>query len=94
MAIRLDMIGITVDDMAEALRFYRLLEIDIPEPGEGEDHVEAMLPNGVRIAWDSLSLMKELDPEWEEPKGHRLGLAFLCDSPDHVDATYQRILDA
>ena len=94
MAIKLDMIGITVADMGEALRFYRLLEIEIPEPGPDDDHVEAILENGLRIAWDTLALMKQINPDWEEPKGHRTGIAFLCDNPAHVDATYQRILDA
>jgi len=94
MAIKLDMVGIIVTDMAEALRFYRLLDIDVPEPGQEEDHVEATLPNGLRMAWDSLSLMKQLDPDWVEPQGHRQGLAFLCDGPSDVDATYRKIVDA
>jgi uncharacterized glyoxalase superfamily protein PhnB len=33
--------------------------------------------------------MKQLDPEWVEPVGQRLALAFKCDSPAEVDATYQ-----
>jgi len=94
MSIQLDMIGITCADIAESLRFYRLLDIDIVEPAPGEDHVEATLPSGIRMAWDSLTLMKDLDPDWVEPKGHRVGLAFLCDGPIGVDATYEKIIDA
>lgn len=94
MGIQLDMIGITSANIAESLRFYRLLDIKIAESAAGEDHVEAALPNGLRIAWDSLELMKQLDPDWVVPCGHRIGLAFLCDSPAAVDATYQRVLDA
>ena len=94
MTIKLDMIGIIVADMAESLRFYRLLDIEVAEPEPDEDHVEATLPNGLRIAWDSLTLMKQLDPEWVEPQGHRLGLAFLCDGPSGVDSTFHKILDA
>lgn len=94
MALKLDMIGITVADMSKALRFYRLLDIDIPESEPGEDHVEAILPNGLRIAWDALSMVKEIDPHWVVPQGHRQGLAFLCDSPAGVDAAYETILSA
>ena len=94
MAIKLDMIGIISADIAESLRFYRLLDLEIPEPPEGEDHVEVTLANGLRLAWDGLSMMKELDPEWVAPVGHRIGLAFLCDGPAQVDATYRRILAA
>ena len=94
MGMKLDVIGITVADMAEAIRFYRLLGIEVAEPAVGEDHVEAILSSGIRIAWDTLELMKQLDPEWVEPTGHRLGLAFLCEDPAGVDAAYQGILNA
>ncbi len=94
MALKLDLIGITVADMTAALTFYRLLGFDIPEPGAGEDHVEAVLPNGLRVAWDALSMMKEIDPDWVEPQGQRMGLAFLCESPAAVDATYSQIVIA
>ena len=94
MEIRLDLIGIIAADIAESLRFYRLLGIDIAEPASGDDHVESMLPNGLRIAWDSLELMKQLDPDWVKPQGHRIGLAFLCDGPAGVDETFNKIVQA
>ena len=40
MAVKLDLIGVIVADMAESLRFYRLLDIAIPEPVAEQDHVE------------------------------------------------------
>lgn len=51
----LNAVGIVVSDMAESIRFYRLLGLDVPDtPGEG--HVDAFLPNGVRfmlVPWDA-----------------------------------------
>lgn len=92
--LQLDAIGIVVKDISSALRFYRLLELDFPEETGGEDHVEASLPSGLRIMLDTEELVKGFLPDWKEPVGQRIGLAFLCDSPAGVDATYQRIVDA
>src|SRR5438067_13536477 len=89
-----DMIGLVVQDMAAALRFYRTLGLDIPEGNEGEPYVEVITPNGYRISWNSLQMTKEIDPEWVEPVGQRIGLAFKCDSPAEVDALYQRVVEA
>jgi len=79
----LDAIGIVSTDLAASIRFYGLLGVTFPAP-EG-DHVEAVLPNGLRVMLDTLELIKKLDPEWTEPKGHRMNLAFLCADPAEVD---------
>jgi uncharacterized glyoxalase superfamily protein PhnB len=89
-----DMIGITVRDMSAALAFYRALGLAIPDGVDVEDHVEVTTPNGYRIAWDTVELARSLDPEWREPVGHRMGLAFKCADPAEVDATYARLVDA
>jgi uncharacterized glyoxalase superfamily protein PhnB len=39
-------------------------------------------------------MVKELDPSWVEPVGHRMGLAFKCDSPAAVDALYHTVVQA
>ena len=88
----LDAIGIVTKDMKAAVRFYRLLGIDVPDP-EG-DHLDVTLPGGVRLMWDSLELVKQLDPAWTEPRGHRIGLAFACASPAEVDAVHKRVVAA
>jgi uncharacterized glyoxalase superfamily protein PhnB len=88
----LDAIGIVSKDLGASVRFYRLLGVVFPEP-DG-DHVEAMLPNGLRLMLDDLTLMKKLDPEWTEPAGHRMGLAFLCASPAEVDAVHTKLIAA
>jgi catechol 2,3-dioxygenase-like lactoylglutathione lyase family enzyme len=82
-------IGIVTKNMKEAVRFYRLLGVNVPDPAD--QHLEATLPSGLRLMWDTLELIKELDPDWTEPRGHRMGLAFECASPGEVDATHARI---
>ena len=94
MTIIPDMIGLTVRDMAAALRFYRLLELDIPEGVDGEPHVEFISPNGYRIAWDTAAMIKGIYPAWVEPVGQAMTLAFKCGSPAEVDAAYARITAA
>ena len=93
MPIRLDVIGIAVKDMAESLRFYRRLGLEIPEGQESEPHVEAA-SNGMRIAWDTIEILRGVYDQWNEhPTGHRLELAFRCDSPGEVDALYAKIVE-
>ncbi|MCC7361199.1 MAG: VOC family protein [Anaerolineales bacterium] len=94
MNIQLDMIGIAVRDMAKALAFYRQLGLAIAEGAEQEDHVEVITPNGYRLAWDTVALIKGFDPEWVEPAGHAIGLAFKCDTPAAVDALYAQLTAA
>lgn len=94
MAIQPDMIGITVSDIAVSLRFYRLLGLSIPEGADGEPHVEVITPNSYRIAWDTEELIKSLNPDWVQPTGQRMALAFKCDSPAAVDELYQQIVQS
>jgi uncharacterized glyoxalase superfamily protein PhnB len=89
----LNAIGITASDMAESIRFYRLLGLDFPEtPGEG--HVEATLPNGVRLMLDSEETVLSFLPEWSRVTGNQISLAFECASPADVDEIYARIVSA
>ena len=91
---RLDAIGITSADIAASCRFYMLLGVPVGEPSPGEDHHEATLPSGLRLMWDSVELIKQINPEWEPPAGHRLGLAFHCGSPAGVDLTHAAVVNA
>lgn len=89
-----DMIGITVRDMGAALRFYRLLGLATPENADGEAYVEVITPNGYRISWNALEMVRGLEPDWVEPVGHRMSLAFKCASAAEVDTLYQVVVDA
>ncbi len=92
MPVQLDMVGIAVKDMAESLRFYRLLGLEIPEGQESETHVEAT-SGGPRIAWDTIELLEQIYGSWGEATGHRIELAFKCDSRDEVDAVHSRMVE-
>jgi catechol 2,3-dioxygenase-like lactoylglutathione lyase family enzyme len=91
---RLDAIGIVTADMPASCRFYRLLGVPVGEPPEGEGHFEATLPSGIRLMWDSIELMKQLDPDWQPPVGDRIGLAFHCGDAAGVDATHTAVVAA
>jgi catechol 2,3-dioxygenase-like lactoylglutathione lyase family enzyme len=90
--VRLDLVGIVARDTGASLSFYRRLGLDIPDGVEDESHVETTTPSGVRVAWDSAELIRQIDPDWTEPSGgHRVALAFLCPTPTDVDAKYEEL---
>jgi catechol 2,3-dioxygenase-like lactoylglutathione lyase family enzyme len=95
MAPRFDLIGVVVSDMAASLAFYRRLGLDIPPDSDAAPHVEVALPGGLRLAFDTEATIKSFDESWQPPQGgHRLGLAFACDNPADVDATYASFLES
>ena len=95
MTARLDVVGIVVGDMARSLAFYRALGLEVPDSADTESHVEATLPGGLRIAWDTIEMMQSFDAGWTPSTGSsRMSLAFACDDPADVDATYARLTDA
>jgi len=94
MAVRLDVLALVVEDIRRSVRFYQQLGLPIPDPPEGESHYEFVLPNGLRLAWDTVELMKCIVPTWEDPVGHRMGIAFLCEDPKEVDRIYSVIISA
>jgi catechol 2,3-dioxygenase-like lactoylglutathione lyase family enzyme len=83
-------LGIVTRDLAESARFYRELGLEVPEPRPDDPHFEITLPNGRRLMWDTVELIRQIDPDWEEPRGHRMGLAFECD----VDAVHAHLVGA
>lgn len=94
MALHFDMLGLVCADIEASLRFYGLLGVPVPEFDPERPYVETTLPNGLRLSWNSVELAKKVDADWVEPVGQRMGMAFLCDSPQAVDATYQAVIDA
>ena len=84
-------IGIVSADPDRSRAFYRLLGIEI---AEGDGHVEATLPNGFRLMLDSEAIIRSFRPDWARATGNQLALAFECASPEEVDETYRRVVDA
>ncbi|MFF2374371.1 VOC family protein [Streptomyces xiamenensis] len=92
MAPRCDLIGLITDDLSASLAFYRRLGLDIPDTAPDTPHVEALLPGGLRLAWDSVATITSFQPDWTPPRGgQRMSLAFLCDSPAEVDSLYAEL---
>jgi catechol 2,3-dioxygenase-like lactoylglutathione lyase family enzyme len=95
MTPRFDLIGLAVADMAASLAFYRHLGLDLPPEADTEPHVEVTLPGGLRMAWDRIDNIRSFDPDWVQPEGgNRIGIAFLCDSPEGVDAMHAELTAA
>ena len=78
--------------MDEAVRFYRLLGVDVPDPTE--DHLGVTLPSGIRLMWDTVELIRSFDPDWVDPVRQRVTLAFECADAADVDTVFRRLVDA
>jgi uncharacterized glyoxalase superfamily protein PhnB len=89
----LNAIGIVSFDMAQSIRFYRLVGLDVPEtPDEG--HVDASLPSGVRLMLDTEEVVRSFRPDWSRATGNQISLALECSSPAEVDELYARVVAA
>lgn len=88
------MLGLTVKDIPSSIDFYRLLGWNFSLPDDLGPYTEITLENGLRISLNQEDMVKSLHPEWLPPVGHRMGIAFLCESPDAVDALYSKIVGA
>jgi catechol 2,3-dioxygenase-like lactoylglutathione lyase family enzyme len=94
---RLDVVGVIVSDLRRAVEFYSRLGLSFPEEIDpmGHGHVEATLPSGLRFTLDAEESIRSIDPDWSPPiGGHRLAIAFRCDSPEEVDGLYRELTAA
>ena len=56
--------------------------------------MEAELGGGVRLMLDTVAVVQSFT-SWEPPTGgHRMGLAFRCDTPAEVDAAFAAVVAA
>lgn len=102
MAPTFDLVGLVVADMAASLAFYRRLGLDIPASADTEQHVEASLPGGLRLAFDTHEVIRSFDPDFTpgpdggsgKDGGGGISLAFRCADPAEVDATYAELTAA
>ncbi len=88
---QLNAIGIVCSDMRRSVAFYGQLGIEFPE---GNGHVEATLPNCVRLMLDTEEVIGSFRPDWTRAAGNQLALAFECASPAEVDELYARVVAA
>jgi catechol 2,3-dioxygenase-like lactoylglutathione lyase family enzyme len=96
MKLRPALIELVVHDMAATLAFYRRLGLDVPPDADTQPHVDVELGDGMRLAWDTEETIRSFDPEWSPPSGagHRVALAFACDSPAQVDSAWDELTGA
>lgn len=94
MTLRPAVVEIVVSDMATSLAFYRRLGLDVPADADHEPHVEVALPGGLRLAFDTEETIRSFDPSFVAPTASRMSLAFACDEPGEVDATYAALTAA
>jgi uncharacterized glyoxalase superfamily protein PhnB len=84
-------IGIVSSDLERSRAFYALLGVEI---AAGDDHVEAALPGGLHLMFDTEEIMRSFRPDWARETGNQVALAFACATPAEVDETYARIVEA
>jgi uncharacterized glyoxalase superfamily protein PhnB len=94
MAPTFSAIGIVAADLPASLAFYRELGFSIPPEADSAPHVDVDLPGGLRLMFDPVSTMTSFDDDFTLVDGGRMSLAFACDSPAEVDATYDRMVKA
>ena len=94
MTARFDALGVIVADIPRALAFYRRLGLEFPEEAESEQHVEAVLPGGLRFMLDAEGVIRSFEPDWRRHDGSSIGLAFACESSVDVDAVYAELTGA
>jgi uncharacterized glyoxalase superfamily protein PhnB len=86
---QLDAIGIVCSDLVRTRAFYGVLGIEFPE---GNDHVEATMPNGLRLMLDTEEVIRSFKPDWTRATGNQVALAFACSSPTEVDELYAQVV--
>lgn len=97
--VALDAIGIVSSDINRSIEFFSLLRIEFMPTMSDEashDHMEATLPNGLRLMLDSEKLVRQLNPNWNwpSPNTQTTLLAFSCDCAQGVDDLFDSITGA
>src|SRR3954453_19324352 len=89
------MLGLIVSDMPTALRFYRLLGLDIPADDDAKPFVLHRMASGVTIFFDTVFAAR-YDPGHALPAGggSRTLFEFYLGDDAAVDATYAELTAA
>jgi catechol 2,3-dioxygenase-like lactoylglutathione lyase family enzyme len=85
---QLNAFGIVSSNLERSRAFYRALGVDVPD---GDGHLDAVLPNGSRLMFDTEEVIHSFQPDWRRATGNQLSLAFECGSPAEVDEVYARV---
>jgi len=95
----LNALSIVVADMAAAIDFYARCGLTFADGGPDEPLAEAMHVESTLGSWkvmfDTRAVVESFTPGWAPPHGgHRMALAFECDSPASVDALHDDLVGA
>ena len=90
--MKLDMVGIITKNMEQALAFYQVLGFT-PLGQHSEDYME-LANDGVRISLNSRKMVAGIYGHSPMTVGDTIELAFLCDSPEEVDALHAKVVAA
>ena len=86
------MVGLMVRDMAESLRFYRRLGLEIPEDVDDKRFVMHRMDSGVTLFWDWY-FSDTYDPGRRFPEGgYQVMLEFFLESNEAVDQMYRDLV--
>jgi predicted lactoylglutathione lyase len=91
----LDQVNVVVGDMAASVEFYRLLGVEIDEPGPPWEahHRAARSPDGLDLDLDSAAFAARWNRGWPDgPRGVVIGFRLV--ERDAVDELYARVVDA
>ena len=95
MEIQLTMLGVIVRDMPTALRFYRLLGLEIPDTEDEKRFVLHRMGSGMTIFFDTV-FAAHYDPEYlpADSHGYRTLFEFYLGDDAAVDAKYAQLTEA
>lgn len=82
--MKLDMVGIVVSDMEQAISFYQLLGFKVIE-GNKESHYVELGNEGVRFSLNTREMITGVFGFEPVLTGDKIELAFLCDSQEEIN---------
>lgn len=81
--MKLDMVGIIVDSMEQAILFYERLGFEVL--GEKEAEYVELNNQGIRISLNTKKMIEGIYGYPPKSEGDKIELAFLCDSAAEID---------
>jgi uncharacterized glyoxalase superfamily protein PhnB len=100
MSTRFGQVNLFVVDMVASVAFYRLLELDVPDPfewpaGSGAQHVEIGSDDECYLALDNYPQARIWNNRFDPDRGRgNVVVGLLVDSRDDVDRLYAKVRDA
>lgn len=86
----LDAIGLVSQNLEKSQKFYKNFDIEFSQVG-GADHLEAALPNGIRLMLDSEELIKQLHPDWRRSPNSNVVLCFKKEKAEEVNKLFSEL---